>query len=74
MSMFDNESEGVVDVMCRQIADDLFDEWNDSNCNVGIMYADFRIVEWAGSDYMKQRFNQHYQLNPGDEYYLEVTE
>ena len=74
MSMFENESEGVVQLMFREVADQLFDEWNDSNCDEGTDYADYKIVEMVGTPYMKKRFNEYYELNVGDEYYFEVEE
>ena len=50
------------------------DEWNDSNCDEGTMYADYKIVEMAGTPYMKKRFNEYYELNAGEEYYFEVEQ
>jgi len=38
------------------------------------MYADYRFAEMSSDNYIKGRFNQFYDLNPDDQYYLEWDE
>ena len=72
MSFLENENQMVVDVEIREIIEQLFEEWHNSNLDEGTFYADWRIASMSSSNYLKGRFNQFYDLNPGDEYYIEV--
>jgi hypothetical protein len=38
------------------------------------MYADWCFADMAESNYLKGRFNQFYDLKPGDQYYIEWDE
>ena len=53
---------------------ELFNQWNDSNLDEGILYADWKIAQMSNDNYLKGRFNQHWELTPEDEYYLEWDE
>ena len=74
VSFMDNENEMVIDAVCQEIAEHLFEEWNSSNLDEGILYADWRIAQMTDSNYLRGRFNQHWELTPDDEYYLEWDE
>ena len=74
MSFFDDENQMVVDAVIQEVSEQLFEDWNNANLDEGEIYADYRILELAGTNYLKGRFNQHYDLNPGDEYYFEEGE
>ena len=52
------------------ISNVLFDQWNDSNLNEGLLYADFRIAEMSGVPDIITAYNQHWNLKEGDEYYV----
>ena len=52
----------------------LVEDWVNSNLDEGQMYADFRFAEMSDDNYIKGRFNQFYDLKPGDQYYLEWDE
>jgi len=74
MSFLDEENQQVVDLIIQEVAEVLFEEWNNANLDEGDLYADYQILNHAGSNYLFGRFNQHYDLKPGDEYYIEWDE
>jgi hypothetical protein len=39
-------------------------DWINSNLDEGQLYSDWRIADMVSSKYLKERFNQHYDLNP----------
>jgi hypothetical protein len=69
----DNEDRMIVDSAIQQIGEHLFNEWNDSNLDEGILYADYQIAVMCDSDYLKRRYNEHWELTPDDEYYVEFV-
>jgi hypothetical protein len=73
-SFLDDESQMVVDAEMVEIGLKLFEDWNQSNLDEGTFYADYQIACLTDSNYLKGRFNQFYDLNKGDEYYLEWDE
>ena len=73
-SFLDDENQMVIDAICTDIAEQLFEDWNQSNLDEGTFYADYQIACLSDSNYLKGRFNQFYDLNKGDEYYLEWDE
>jgi len=74
MSFLDEENQQVVDLIIQEVAEALFEEWNNANLDEGDLYADYQILSHAGSNYLFGRFNQYYDLKPGDEYYIEWDE
>ena len=73
-SFLDNENDMVVGAIISEIGEKLFEDWNDSNLNEGTFYAYWKIAELSDDNYLKGRFNQHYDLTPADEEYLEWDE
>ena len=73
-SFLDNENQMVIDAELQEIADDLLQDWMNSNLDEGTFYSDWCIASRSSSNYLKGRFNQFYDLNKGDEYYLEWDE
>ena len=74
MSFLENENQMVIDAEIQAIGEQLFNDWMYENLNEGEFYADFRFAEMSDSNYLKGRFNQHYDLKPEDDYYLEWDE
>jgi len=74
MSFLDKENEQVVDLVIQEVAEQLFNDWHNALLDEGELYADFRLLLLANDDYLNRRFNEHYNLKPGDEYYLEFQE
>ena len=74
MSFLENENQMVIDATYSEIGAMLVEDWVNSNLDEGQLFADFRFAEMADSNYLKGRFNQFYDLKPGDQYYLEHEE
>ena len=73
-SFLENENQMVIDAIYSEIGEQLVEDWVNSNLDEGQMYADFRFAEMSNDNYIKGRFNQHYNLTPDDQYYLEWDE
>lgn len=73
-SFLENENQMVIDLIYQEIGEQLVEDWVQSNLDEGQLYADWRFADMSDSNYIKGRFNQHWELNPGDEYYLEWDE
>ena len=67
-----NINQMVIDAEITYIAEELFQQWTDSNLDEGTFYADFRFAEMCESKEIKQAFNTYYELKEGDEYYVGV--
>jgi len=74
MSFLENENEMVIDMTYSEIGAMLVEDWVNANLDEGQLYADFRFAEMSDSNYLKGRFNLFYDLNAGDQYYLECEE
>jgi hypothetical protein len=74
MSFLENENQMVIDAELQEIAEQLLEEWINSNLDEGELYADWRIADMVSSNYLKGRFNQFYDLKPDDQYYIEWDE
>ena len=74
MSFLENENQMVINATYQEIGKTLVENWVSSNMNKGEIYADFKFAEMSNSNYLKGRFNLFYDLNPGDQYYLEWNE
>ena len=72
MSFLDDENQMVIDAIIQDVSEQLFEDCNSANLDEGEMYADYQILSIAGNPDLYKRFNQYYELNPGDEYYMEV--
>ena len=73
-SFLDDENQMVVDAICTEIGEQLFEDWNQSNLDEGTFWADYQIALMCDSNYLKGRFNQFYDLNKDDEHYIEWDE
>jgi hypothetical protein len=74
MSFLENENQMVIDAELSEIADQLLEDWMQSNLDEGQLYSDWRIADMSSSNYLKGRFNLFYDLKPEDQYYLEWDE
>ncbi len=74
VSFLENENQMVIDATYSEIGDMLVEDWVNANLDEGQLYADFRFAEMSDSNYLKGRFNLFYDLNEGDQYYLEQVE
>ena len=74
MSFLENENEMVIDATYSEIGAMLVEDWVNANLDEGQLFADFRFAEMSDNNYLKGRFNQFYDLTPGDQYYLDEQE
>ena len=74
MSFLENENQMVIDAEMSEIAEQLLQDWINSNLDEGQLYSDYQIAYMSNSNYLKGRFNQYYNLTPEDQYYLEWDE
>jgi hypothetical protein len=74
MSFLENENEMIIDMTYSEIGAMLVEDWVNANLDEGQMFADYRFAEMSDSNYLKGRFNLFYDLNVGDQYYLECEE
>lgn len=73
-SFLEDENQMVIDAILSEIADQLLEDWMNSNLDEGQLYSDWRIADMCDSNYLKGRFNQFYNLTPDNQYYLEWDE
>ena len=74
MSFLENENQMVIDATYSEIGAMLVEDWVNANLDEGQLFADYRFAEMSDNNYLKGRFNQFYDLTPGDQYYLECEE
>ena len=74
MSFLENENQMVIDAIYQEIGEHLVEQWVQSNLDEGQLYADYCFAQMSDDNYIKGRFNQFYDLNPNDQYYLEWDE
>ena len=74
MSFLENENQMLIDSVYSDIGEQLVEDWVNSNLDEGQLYADWCVADMSGSNYLKGRFNQFYDLGPTDTYYLECEE
>ena len=73
-SFMDNENQMVIDATLQEIGMQLFEQWHNSNLDEDLLYADWQIAMRCDSNYLKGRYNQHWELTPDDEFYVEWDE
>lgn len=70
MEMFsDNINQMVLDGIQSDISDELFEQWNNTNIDEGMEYAEYQFFSFATPD-IKQAYNEFYGYTEKDEYYL----
>ena len=74
VSFLENENQMVIAAELQTIAEQLLDDWMNENLNEGTFYADWCIADRIDSNYLKGRFNKHYNLTTTDEHYIEYDE
>ena len=67
---FDNIPEHIKDAVFTDIADQLLDDWIQSNLDESVYHADLQIAYRSGDITFQRAFNEHYQLTEKDEDYF----
>ena len=65
----DRQHSMITDSIVEDIKNDLFDNWIDSQFEVGDMYAEHKIMQYASED-LQQAYNVHYGLTMDDDNYF----
>ena len=74
VSFMENENQMVIDATLQEIGMQLFEQWHNSNLDEDLLYADWQIAMRCDSNYLKRRYNEHWELTPDDEFYVEWDE
>ena len=69
---FDDVNEMVMGAVMTDIADQLLDDWVQSNLDEGQYFSDFQIAFRSNDPFIRKTFNEFYELNPEHDDYLEV--
>jgi hypothetical protein len=69
-SFLEDVNQMVIDACYQDIAEQLLDDWINSNLNEGQYYADKQFAEMSGDKFVQSEFNKFYNLKEGDEDYL----
>jgi hypothetical protein len=72
MEMFtDTVNEMLLGAIQQDIAEHLFEQWDQSNLDEGVEYAEFKFMEFA-PDNLKKDYNTFYGLTSTSPYYFNV--
>ena len=69
---FDDVNEMVMGAVMTDIADQLLDDWVQSNLDESQYFSDLQIAYRSGDKYLQKQFNEFYKLTPEDNDYFEV--
>lgn len=69
----DTLPENIIDGIQADIEQHLFDNWTNSNLDEGTEYAEWSFMAFA-PDSIKKAFNEYYNLNMGDDYYIVTSD
>jgi len=69
-SFLEDVNQMVIDACYQDIAEQLLEDWINSNLDEGQYYADKQFAEMSGDEFIYGEFNKFYNLKEGDEDYL----
>ena len=69
-SFLDDINQMVIDAEIQTISEQLFDDWMNANLDDGQFWADYRFAELSNDKTIKNKFNNHWDIKKGEEYYL----
>jgi hypothetical protein len=69
-SFLEDVNQMVIDACYQDIAEQLLEDWINSNLDEGQYYADKQFAEMSGDEFIQSEFNKFYNLKEGDEDYL----
>jgi hypothetical protein len=65
----DTIAEHITGAMQQEIAEELYDQWSNKNCDEGPEYAEYEFMSYASPE-LKKEYNEFYGYTEKDEYYL----
>ena len=71
-SFLENENQMLIDAIYSEIGEQLVEDWINANLDEGQYYADLQVAYMSGDKYIRQKFNEFYELTPEDEDYFDV--
>ena len=71
-SFLEDVNQMVIDACYQDIAEQLLEDWINSNLDEGQYYADKQFAEMSGDKFVQSEFNKFYNLTESDEDYFEV--
>ena len=69
-SFLEDVNQMVIDAVYQDIAEQLLEDWINSNLDEGQYYADKQFAEMSGDEFIQDEFNKFYNIKEGDEDYL----
>ena len=69
---FDDVNEMVMGAVMTDIADQLLDDWVQSNLDESQYFSDLQIAYRSGDPEVRDKFNKFYKLTPEDNDYFDV--
>lgn len=70
---FDDLNDMVRDAVFSDIADQLLQDWIDSNLDESQYFADMQIAERSGDPMLQDKFNKFYNLTEADDDYFRLS-
>lgn len=70
-SMFDDMPKYVTDALIEHISLELFDSWHSGHLDEGMFIADYEMASLSSNASVREKFNTYWEVQPGEEYYLE---
>ena len=79
---YSNDKPAILDTMpadlasalLEEVGGALFDNWYQSHQDEGQFIADYELALLSDNQEVKAFFNKHWEVEQGEEYYLEVEE
>ena len=65
----DTVNDLILDELQIHIGETLFEQWNNSNLDESVEYAEFKFFAFADEE-LKNAYNEFYGYKEGDEFYL----
>jgi len=69
-SMFDDMPEHIANAIVQEISEELFDNWISGHLDEGMFIADYEMASMSSDESVKKQFNEYWQVEEGEEYYL----
>jgi len=70
-SMFDDMPQHIQDSVMQECQEQLFNSWLEMNLDEGMLFADWQMASLCSDDSVKQRFNEYWEIEKDEEFYLE---
>jgi len=70
---FDDLNDMVRDAVFSDIADQLLQDWIDSNLDESQYFADMQIAQRSGDPMLQDKFNKFYNLTEEDNDYFRIS-